>query len=74
MADLFRFQIHGTEKDWEKVKLNEGSNVVSIKSTESTKKKKRKNVTEEISTEAYGKGGVYDPKGMLKKGKKKVKV
>jgi hypothetical protein len=71
ISPFYRFAVLGEEKDWENVKLNNGSNVVSISSADSTKKKKRKAVASELAAEFNGKNGVYDPKGMLKKGTKK---
>jgi N-acetyltransferase 10 len=74
--DLSNFKIGGTDEDWENVKINGGSNIVSIKNPESKKKRKlQKDLAANLASKHSGEGtGIYDPKGLINKKKSKKKL
>lgn len=73
--DLSQFAIGGAEDEWEKVKLNpnaKASKTISIANSNSTKalKKVKKGVADDMSSKlSVDQTGIYDPKGLMKKGK-----
>ena len=76
--DMSGYAIAGTEEDWESVKVNGGSNIVSVKNADSQKKRKlhgKDGVAASLASKNRGEStGIYDPKGLLaKKSKKKHK-
>ena len=75
--DLTQYAIGGTDEDWEGVKVNDGSKIVSIKNKDSSKKRKihsKDGTAAELSNRHKGESsGVYDPKGLVSKKSKKKK-
>jgi len=66
-----RYEIKGQDKDFEGIQVGDGSNIVNIKSTTSTKKRKPEATAANLGAELRGdKNGIHDPKGLVKKGKK----
>jgi N-acetyltransferase 10 len=74
--DLSNFKIGGTDEDWENVKINGGSNIVSIKNPDSKKKRKlQKDLAANMASKHSGETtGIYDPKGLINKKKSKKKL
>ena len=73
--NLSSYEIDGDLKDWENVKPNGGSNIVSIRNENSSKKlkvDKNGGLAAELNEKALGsKSGVFDPKNLVSKLKAK---
>lgn len=74
--DLSNFTIGGADEDWENVKINKGSKIVSVKNPDSKKKRKlQKDLASNLAAKHNGEGtGIYDPKGLINKKKSKKKL